>query len=179
MPNIAKPFCDKHNIEKFKDKANRNICGLCRYEKKKIYTERNKEIIKKKNQEYSKKTRSRAKAWLEEDRKMNPERYRNYAAKYHELNAEIRTTIKIIKKYGLSLEEYKKMVNDCDNRCSICKDYEKSLFQGKIRRLCLDHCHETGKIRGLVCFSCNIGLGKFEDNIHRLQAAIDYLKRHE
>ncbi len=177
--NIEKTFCYTHKIEKFKNINNKNICRLCRNEASAAYKERNKEIIRKKNQEYSKRTRGRAKAWLDEDRKKHPERYKNYAAKYYDEVKEIQITKKIIRAYGLSVPEYDQMIIDCDNKCHICRKSETYLFAGKIRRLCLDHDHKTGKLRGLLCFACNMALGKFGDDQMRLQSAIDYLKKHE
>lgn len=53
------------------------------------------------------------------------------------------------------------------DRCMIC---------GSIYRLCIDHCHNTQIVRGILCTKCNTGLGMFDDNIEKLQAAIKYLK---
>lgn len=68
-------------------------------------------------------------------------------------------------RYGLSREEYEEIVN---RPCAICGDY----FEGAMH---LDHCHETGKVRGGLCRRCNTGLGMFKDDIHRLTEAIRYL----
>jgi len=56
-------------------------------------------------------------------------------------------------------------------RCAICK---KKRPQNQ-RNLAVDHCHKSGKIRGLLCSRCNIGLGIFGDKVDLLQSAIDYL----
>ena len=56
----------------------------------------------------------------------------------------------------------------------ICRKCNKET--GKLKRLAVDHCHETGKVRGLLCFHYNSSLGKFKDSIELLQNAIDYLK---
>lgn len=58
------------------------------------------------------------------------------------------------------------------NRCAICRRKERLK-----RRLSLDHCHETGIVRGLLCHSCNTGIAKFEDNPKLLEAAAAYLRR--
>lgn len=70
-------------------------------------------------------------------------------------------------KYGLDKESYIKLKEMSDNKCNICKE-EKIL--------CVDHCHETGKIRGLLCHDCNLLLGKAKDDITILQNSIEYLK---
>ena len=57
-----------------------------------------------------------------------------------------------------------------DGNCEICQRPSK-------RRLALDHDHETGRLRGLLCMFCNTALGKFRDDPAVLQRAIDYLKR--
>lgn len=58
-----------------------------------------------------------------------------------------------------------------ENRCSICRKKESKLY--------IDHCHSSNKFRGLLCFNCNTGLGKFYDSIEFLTNAIDYLRCHE
>jgi len=82
-------------------------------------------------------------------------------------------------KYGINSEIYNNMVKKQDNKCAICKKEEwvmDSRFN-KIRSLSIDHCHETKKVRGLLCTNCNHGLGSFKDNINSLLNAIDYLNQ--
>lgn len=83
----------------------------------------------------------------------------------------------LIKKYGINLDQYKK-INDAQNGvCRICGNSEIALQpNGKeIKDLCVDHCHKTGKVRGLLCHACNAGIGHFGDDIKKLEAAIKYL----
>jgi len=75
-----------------------------------------------------------------------------------------------IAKYGITPEQFFAMVKEQDNRCKICKREA-----GK-RRLHIDHCHTTGKIRGLLCSPCNTSLGGFRDDPELLRAAIQYLE---
>ena len=76
--------------------------------------------------------------------------------------------------YGLSLETYNDMLKEQNHSCAICKTNETDVFK---QVLYVDHCHNTGKIRGLLCMQCNAGLGKFKDSLNMLEAAKDYLKK--
>ena len=69
-----------------------------------------------------------------------------------------------------ALEELKEAQ---DHKCAICGSPEMNT---KNKVLCVDHNHNTGNIRALLCSSCNTGLGNFKDNIILLQKAIQYLK---
>lgn len=76
--------------------------------------------------------------------------------------------------YGLTLEQYDQMNKDQNGLCKLCNRESKNFWGTK---LAVDHCHITGKVRGLLCDKCNKGLGQFEDNIEVLQKAIEYLKK--
>ncbi len=77
---------------------------------------------------------------------------------------------KIMESYGSTIGEYFEMYDKQKNCCSICgKDM-------KHQRLSIDHDHDTGFFRGLICGRCNWGLGHFYDNINSLENAIKYLK---
>ena len=78
------------------------------------------------------------------------------------------------RKYGLSKEQYFKLVEDSDGFCKICGRLPTSGA-----RLSVDHCHHSGKVRGLICNNCNAGLGLFKDDISILVNAIEYLNNTE
>ncbi len=86
-----------------------------------------------------------------------------------------------LSRYGLSYEKYCGMAYRQSYVCAICGKDETSInnLNGKPNGLAIDHCHKTGKVRGLLCFSCNLGLGKFKDNTSLLQKAISYLEDNE
>jgi hypothetical protein len=75
-------------------------------------------------------------------------------------------------KYKISPAEYEMLVKAQGDRCAICGT-DKPGGKGRWH---IDHCHDTGAIRRLLCTCCNPGLGFFKHDIVRLQAAIDYLK---
>jgi hypothetical protein len=70
-------------------------------------------------------------------------------------------------RYNLEIEEYNKKLNAQNNLCAICF---KSMSDP-----CVDHEHESGKVRGLLCRTCNFGLGAFKDNWKLLKRAAEYL----
>lgn len=82
--------------------------------------------------------------------------------------------VHIRKTLGVSEQQYQDLFRAQGGRCAICASGNPG---GKRERFCIDHCHATGVIRGLLCVSCNSGLGYFKDDIHRLEGAISYLKR--
>jgi Recombination endonuclease VII len=79
----------------------------------------------------------------------------------------------IRKQYGITLDQYNQMLADQNHKCAICGNEDE--VEG--RKLAIDHCHKTGKVRGLLCGKCNRGLGLFYDNLELLQNAISYLAR--
>jgi len=106
-------------------------------------------------------------------RERNKSHYNNYAAMWRAKNPEKQMANDIRSKYGLELDQYKKMLELQDYKCSICgKDHTPSTKKG---RLSVDHDHKTGKIRGLICLNCNAGLGNLKDDIETVSAALEYL----
>lgn len=73
-------------------------------------------------------------------------------------------------RYGITLSEFLAMHEKQGNVCKIC------LGIRGVRKLVVDHQHETGKVRGLLCENCNRGIGLFDDNIEILKSAIKYLE---
>ncbi len=171
-------------------------CKAC----KKEYEDANREKIRERQRAYEKtkrvrpmahvdKTRIYSRDWRRKNadlvnartqlvRDNDRERFREYDRKHRENNKEKLRLRDIKKKHGLDYEEYMRMHLAQNGRCKICRKEEtrKSRTEGNITRLAVDHCHATGKIRGLLCHECNTGLGKFGDDLDRLGAAIDYLK---
>lgn len=79
----------------------------------------------------------------------------------------------LIRKHnGMTENQYSEMMSKQNGQCSICKKPPLK------RRLAVDHNHDTGKVRGLLCDKCNLGLGYFNDNVELLTKALDYLVTH-
>jgi hypothetical protein len=76
--------------------------------------------------------------------------------------------------YGLSLEAYNQLRREQGYRCAICNRHEDEINHNS-QKLVVDHDHETGKVRGLICHKCNAGLGAFKDSPELLESAKQYL----
>lgn len=83
-------------------------------------------------------------------------------------------------KYGILYSDYLVILNSQNGLCNICglPETQVDTRRNKVKRLAVDHCHTTGKIRGLLCHECNTGLGKFKDNPELLNKAIQYIRKH-
>lgn len=83
------------------------------------------------------------------------------------------------KRFGLTLEDWEAMREAQGNRCAICREvFPEESKKGGRYKICIDHCHVTNKVRGLLCHKCNIGLGHFNDDLERLQRAMEYIKEY-
>lgn len=72
--------------------------------------------------------------------------------------------------YGLTREQYDKLVEESNNKCQIC---------GSIEKLHIDHCHITGNVRHLLCRTCNLGIGYLKDSPSLLRQALAYLIKYD
>lgn len=79
--------------------------------------------------------------------------------------------------YNMTLADYNVLLEDQDGTCAVCEGANADSVKNK--RLTVDHDHRTGKVRGLLCFTCNTSIGKLGDTYEALQRAADYLKDNE
>jgi len=82
---------------------------------------------------------------------------------------------KLKSNYGITLEDYNIIFNSQEGRCKICTRHQMEFK----KRLHVDHCHKTGKVRGLLCTKCNFGLGYLNDDVTLLTNAIEYLNKNK
>ena len=94
-----------------------------------------------------------AKSWAQR----NTDRFKEYKLKH---------------RFGLSGYEYNSLLEKQNYRCAICGVHSDEYHQN----LSVDHCHTTGKIRGLLCSDCNFMLGRAKDNINTLLKGVSYLQ---
>jgi hypothetical protein len=113
------------------------------------------------------------------------EKAASYAAAYRKANKvaldsydrdrkEEQRVARLRRKYNLSIADFDSMLASQNGLCAICGTDKPP---GRHGRWNVDHCHTTGKVRGLLCNRCNAGLGQFNDSPQRLLAAIQYLGR--
>ena len=80
----------------------------------------------------------------------------------------------LMRNYGITEAEYNDLFLEQDGHCAICSTHVSEMD----RSLAVDHCHETGLVRGLLCMQCNTSLGNLGDSIELLKRAIAYLEEH-
>jgi|HubBroStandDraft_1064217.scaffolds.fasta_scaffold00305_35 hypothetical protein len=189
---ILEKICDKHGVliqeniytEKSKNKIGYSIrCRLCKLEKDRKWKENNREKHRASAATSRNKDRTHVNEWVRNDRAANPEKYRNYERVYRKRRGAADDNYRLkdkLKSYNLTVEQYKDMIEKQNNKCAICGNEEtrRSRTSGKIVTLSVDHCHDSNKVRSLLCHSCNVGLGAFKDSIELLDKAIEYLKKH-
>ena len=108
------------------------------------------------------------KAWGEKYPEREAETYRRW---YRENRDRVRDT-RFRAKYGITLADYNAMLLQQNSKCKICFSTEPKGFG----RFHVDHDHKTGKVRGLLCSHCNVGLGHFKENAALLRDAASYVE---
>jgi hypothetical protein len=81
------------------------------------------------------------------------------------------------KKYGMSIYDYRQMVEDQGNACKICrKSFSSEYLENReIKSPAVDHCHKTGNVRGILCYACNAYLGHIKDDAGAALRMLAYL----
>lgn len=103
--------------------------------------------------------------------KNNREKVLGYRKKYALKYPEKVKNNQLKNKFGITVHEYNQLLEKQNNQCAICKRYQYEFS----KLFAVDHCHQTGKIRGLLCHSCNTALGHFQDKLEILDSAVNYL----
>ncbi len=83
--------------------------------------------------------------------------------------------LKLKSTYGISVEQYAALLIEQGGGCAACGSTKRVSRKGVELELPVDHCHETGRIRGILCNECNRVVGLLGDSVHSIQRAIDYL----
>lgn len=128
-----------------------------------------KESLARRNKRYYEKNKEE----IKEYKKIQQAQYKkDYYEKNREKMLKQTTVARRLRMFGVTEDEYNELFTKQSGKCAICGKHQSDLNH----TLCVDHCHETGKIRGLLCHDCNVGIGRLKDSLKNLRNAIKYLK---
>ena len=96
-----------------------------------------------------------------------------YSKNNHLKNSNKRKSQKLEKAYGISLDQKLEMFKKQNGKCEICQIEFKNFASAHV-----DHCHNTGNVRGLLCTKCNPGIGFFQDSLSKIKSALAYLEKY-
>ncbi len=141
------------------------VCTQCKQEKmlSEFYIERR--ALDKRTSACKVCARQKGIKWLEENKSKRNE----YLRRYRKLRPDLEKNRQLKHRFGITLEDYHELKKQQSNNCAICK----ISFDDVVANV--DHCHTTGKVRGLLCSKCNHGLGLFKDSVDNLNEAINFL----
>ena len=142
---------------------------------KKAYREKNKEKEKAYAKAYREKNKEEIKAYAKASKEKNREKIKAYNKAYCEKNKERKKANQLKRSFGIGLHEYNLMLTEQKGKCACCGIHQNELTMS----FAVDHDHDTGLIRGLLCGNCNTAIGKLGDNIEGLMKALNYLEKHE
>ena len=155
--------CKSADVSFYKDKRGKNgfrsICKTCDIKKSLAWNKKH----SKKHARHERKYRSENLIKMKINKKKyvtsNARSVKNSALKHH---------------YGIDIDQFELMKVQQNNSCAVCSKHETNLT----RSLCVDHSHSSGKVRSLLCASCNSVLGLIEENINTAKKIVKYLEDH-
>lgn len=153
------------------------LCKLCLRERAKKSREKNPERERERRKKQYLKYQEKYIQYSKEYRQKNPEKVK-LSRQLYGINKKENVKDAVLKyKFNMTFDQYNEMLIKQNGVCAICFKQEVSKAKNRdyTKNLAVDHCHTTGKIRGLLCEKCNQGLGRFNDSIILLQNAIKYL----
>lgn len=138
--------------------------------RKKVWYALNRNRKRTYNKTYYKTNRTRLLESQKEYYTVNLGKIRDYRKEYWTKDREKKLARRRDSNYGLSPGEFERLSAEQSGKCAICKQTPK--------KLCVDHCHGSGKVRGLLCGKCNFAIGHLDDSSEKARAAARYLKLH-
>ena len=117
--------------------------------------------------------RNQQSTWARQDYAKNPKKYFHRSNMWRRTHPAAVRRIEFMGKFGITLEEKAALLVQQGGHCGACSNTNP----GSKRGWSLDHCHATGKVRGVLCHSCNLALGHCKDNPNRLRQLLAYLEK--
>jgi hypothetical protein len=112
-------------------------------------------------------------------RAANKDKTKAYTQRYESKNPNAKRDSAFKKKYGITVGDYDVLLALQDGRCDLCGAKSSPLRNGKPVRLCVDHDHKTGKVRSLLCTTCNRFVGLLERDRELTERIVAYLRQHK
>ena len=137
------------------------------------YEKENREKMRQSRKEWTQKNKHRVNKKRQERREKTRERENELARISYHKNKSTARNRQLKEKFGISIEEYDELLKKQNNKCAICE----SISCKSGNRFAVDHDHNTGRVRGLLCLACNTSLGQFNDSQELLYKAISYLQK--
>lgn len=140
------------------------------------HKEERKEYERKWRTEHKEQRKETQRRWYEENKEHHKElqkkwreEHKGYFKVWYQENKEYHKECILMYRYNITMEEYNQLLEDQNNKCRICEE--------DLKRPHVDHDHTNGKIRGILCHTCNTGLGLLKDSRNILLKAVTYLDK--
>lgn len=174
----AKTEADKQKMREWRLKNREHISAY-----NKAYKSGNKEAVLERHRKWRIKNRDKIREYAKNTAYKYKERIDRYSKRWVAENREklqvYRKEYGLKVKYGMDLKQYAKMLYDQKEVCAICEQKETRQLKGKLQSLAVDHDHRTGKVRGLLCCSCNRAIGMFRESLQVIKRAVLYMERNK
>lgn len=105
-----------------------------------------------------------------------PEYFRERQKHFRKTNPDKHKSTELKGRFGITLKDYQAKLEAQGGTCAICKS--SSPGRSDVRYFSVDHDHDTGKVRDLLCTRCNTGIGSLQDSSEILELAAEYLRKH-
>ena len=136
---------------------------------------KNPEARREYNRKYHKKNREKRLADFKARYAEKAEERKAYQKAYREANPDKVRATQLKYNYGITIDDYERMLEAQGGCCAVCGANEPG--DRRRKNFCVDHCHETGEVRGLLCVHCNMLIGRYGDSEELLKRFIAYLAK--
>jgi glucose-6-phosphate isomerase len=119
--------------------------------------------------------KEKAESWNKSHPGANTERERKWRENNRDRACKNSRSNSLLRKYKMTADQFNQMLFAQEGKCAICRT---DTPMGTFNQWHVDHCHISGEVRAILCYKCNVGLGKFNDDPALVQAAADYLIRY-
>ena len=149
-------------------------CKSCTKDRAVESVRRNKEKVTEYKADYYQKNKTKIRSQINEWQALNEDYLKEHSKKRYQENKVEHRSRGLIKRYGIDSEEYNHMLLEQGGTCKICKSPDHK--NKRVKFFAVDHNHETGQVRGLLCHSCNRAIGLLQDKVEIIEAAAEYIR---